>query len=92
MGWPEPLTILSPCSRGEISYSVVTWGFPSITMLLFAVVPPMSKEMIFSLPARPPIYAAAITPPTGPDSIVFTALLLASLVVMSPPLACITRS
>ena len=58
----------------------------------FAVVPPMSKEMIWRQTSASPSRAAAMTPATGPDSIIVTGIFFAVSADITPPLDCMTRN
>ena len=51
----------------------------------------MSKEMIWRQPSASPRRAAAITPATGPDSIIVTGIFFAVSADITPPLDCMTR-
>ena len=60
--------------------------------LVFAVVPPMSKVMRSERPRRRPISLAAMTPPTGPDSIIATGRVRADSGDIAPPLDCMMKN
>jgi hypothetical protein len=51
----------------------------------------MSKEMIWRQSSDSPRLAAAMTPATGPDSIIVTGIFFAVSADIKPPLDCITR-
>ena len=52
-------------------------------------VPPISKDMIFLIPASFAIPKAPDTPPAGPERIQLTAIFLADPIEMLPPFDCI---
>ena len=52
---------------------------------IFAVVPPMSKDIALSRPARAAMSRASSTPPAGPDSTSRTGWRRAVSTVVSPP-------
>jgi len=60
--------------------------------LALAVVPPMSKEIMCRQSSCSPKWAAAMTPATGPDSIIVTGIFIAVSADMTPPLDCMTRN
>jgi hypothetical protein len=70
------------------SWARITW--PSSTIDALAVVPPMSKVMILPSPAASARACAPMTPPAGPDSMMFIGRSAAALSVVSPPLDCIS--
>ncbi len=67
-------------------------GSLSRMRLAFAVVPPMSKEIASGKPSARPTLAAAMIPPTGPDSIIVTGRSVAVSGVITPPFDCMTVS
>ena len=74
------------------AYSCARAISPSSTIDALAVVPPMSKVMIFSrFLARARAWAPT-TPPAGPDSMMFIGRSAAAVSVVSPPFDCISSS
>ncbi len=76
------------CTAPPTSYSVLTRGSPRSIRLALAVVPPMSKEIIFLYPASLPKCAAAITPAAGPDSTTCIGFAITVSEEIMPPLDC----
>ncbi len=60
--------------------------------LVLAVVPPMSNVIRFLKPSAAPTRPAAITPPTGPDSIIATGSFFAVAGDITPPFDCMIRN
>ena len=74
------------------AYSCARITWPSSTIEALAVVPPMSKVMIFGrLMTRANAWAPT-TPPAGPDSMMFIGRSTAAVFVVSPPLDCMSSS
>ena len=71
------------------SWARITW--PSSTIEALAVVPPMSKVMILPRPAASANACAPMTPPAGPDSMMFMGRSAAAVSVVSPPFDCMSR-
>ena len=66
-------------------YSVARLTSPSSTIDALAVVPPMSKVMIFAIPVRRASAWAPITPAAGPDSMMCIGMREAASAVIRPP-------
>ncbi len=67
---------------------VVSAGLPSWMSATSQLVPPMSKVMMFRMPARRLMPSEAMTPPAGPESTVATGFFAALPNVATPPLDC----
>ena len=80
----EPIMIPAPT---EYSVARVTSPFSMIEAL--AVVPPMSKVMIFDRPIFRANAWEPTTPAAGPDSTICTGISHAAAAVVSPPFDCI---
>ena len=74
------------------SYSDVFTGNPSSRIAAFAVVPPMSSEITFGIPAARARKAQATTPAAGPDSTRCAGFRIAASALMTPPLDCMIWS
>src|SRR6185436_12810536 len=91
IGCPVPCSQRRRLPPPPTSYSAVVLISPRSMRLALAVVPPMSKEMMFSSPRWRPTSAAAITPAAGPDSTAIAGMLRPSLTPKTPPLEPITH-
>ena len=74
----------------EYSWARVT--SPSSTIAAFAVVPPMSKVMIFGRRFARASACAPTTPPAGPDSMMWIGRSADAASVVRPPFDCISSS
>ena len=72
------------------AYSCARVTSPFSTIEAFAVVPPMSKVMIFCSFLARATACAPTTPPAGPDSTMFIGFAAAAMSVVSPPFDCIS--
>ena len=74
------------------AYSCARVTSPFSTIEALAVVPPMSKVMIFASFFERATACAPTTPPAGPDSTMFIGRAAAALSVVRPPFDCISSS
>ena len=91
--YPPPFTrrLLSEMPP-PTSYSSVRDNRPPSMSEALAVVPPMSRVMMFSQPIRLPTWAAPMTPAAGPHSTISAGLDIAVAASIMPPLDCIIMS
>ena len=73
------------------SYSEVLATAPFSTIDALAVVPPISRVMIFGYPPSAADVAAPMTPAAGPDSTMLAGFFKMASVPMTPPLDCMIR-
>ena len=73
-------------------YSVARVNSPFSISDAFAVVPPMSNEIAFSIPMRRASARTPTTPAAGPDSMMCIGVAAAASAVVSPPFDCISKS
>ena len=73
-------------------YSAARVTAPSSTIAAFAVVPPMSKVMIFGSAFARASACAPTTPPAGPDSMMFIGRSIAAPSVLRPPFDCMSST
>ena len=73
-------------------YSCARVTSPSSTIAAFAVVPPMSKLMIFGRLLARASACAPTTPPAGPDSMIWTGRSTAAASVVRPPFDCMSST